>query len=76
MRALRSALILLGGALLVWGGWLLFSRQDVDQLLSVLIWLVAVVVLHDGILTLVSTVRHRRRAALSPRATEADESSS
>lgn len=40
--------ILVGG----FGAWLLLSRQDLDQLTSAAVWLVAGVVLHDGVLAI------------------------
>lgn len=61
MRGIRIALIVGGVLLLGWGAWLMLSRQDFAQLLSAAVWLAAVVVVHDGLLTAVSAVRHRLR---------------
>ena len=46
----RAALITLGAALAGYGVWLLLSRQDLDQLISVGVWLVVCVVAHDALL--------------------------
>lgn len=74
MKALRVTLVVSGGAVLAWGCWLLLTGQTIDQLLSVALWLIAVVVVHDGSLALVSALRHRFRAAPpSPAAAETDE---
>ncbi|WP_091227672.1 hypothetical protein [Microbacterium sp. 3J1] len=61
MRAARTTLVLIGILLLGCGGWWLLTRQDVPQLIGVLVWLIAVVVIHDGFLVVVSAVRHRLR---------------
>ncbi|UUE20318.1 hypothetical protein [Microbacterium sp. J1-1] len=61
MRAGRIALAAVGVALLLWGAWLMLSAQDFAQLFSVAVWLLAVVVVHDGLLTVASAVRHRLR---------------
>lgn len=66
MRAVRTALGAAGVALALWGGWLLFSRQDFSQLLSTAVWLAAVVVVHDGALTLWSVLRSRRQVPGAP----------
>lgn len=50
MRAARLLLLLAGVLLALYGGWLLVSRQSVDQLLQVAAWAVAGVVLHDAVL--------------------------
>ena len=56
MRPLRIALGGLGAAVGAFGGWLLLSRQDLDQLTNAATWLVAGVVLHDGVLALLTLV--------------------
>lgn len=50
MRAIRGGLILLGAVGMAYGAWLLASRQDLGQILEVVVWLAAAVVIHDGIL--------------------------
>jgi hypothetical protein len=35
---------------MAYGAWLLLSRQDLGQVVEVMIWLAAAVVIHDGIL--------------------------
>lgn len=62
MRGIRFAVGAAGAALLLWGAWLLLSRQDLPQLFGVAIWLAAVVVVHDGTLAVISALRHRLRA--------------
>lgn len=49
MRWVLGAVGVLIGA---FGVWTLLSRQDLDQLVDVAVWLVAGVVLHDGVLAL------------------------
>lgn len=61
MRAVRIALGAAGVALALWGGWLLLTRQDFSQLFSVVLWLAAVVVVHDGALIVWSVLRARQR---------------
>ncbi len=50
MRGARVGLILLGAVGMAYGAWLLLSRQDLAQIVEVVIWLAAAVVIHDGIL--------------------------
>lgn len=50
MRAARGGLILLGTVGMAYGAWLLLSRQDLGQIVEVVVWLAAAVVIHDGIL--------------------------
>lgn len=50
MRAIRGGLILLGAVGMAYGAWLLVSRQDLGQIIEVVVWLAAAVVIHDGIL--------------------------
>lgn len=77
IRGIRVVLVVAGALLLGFGAWLLLSRQDIEQLFSVALWLAAVVVVHDGALAVVSAVRHRllgrRRSAA---ASETNESAS
>lgn len=47
----RAALITLGGALILYGAWLVLSRQDPGQWLEVGIWLGAGVVVHDAVIS-------------------------
>jgi hypothetical protein len=47
---MRAVLLALGAGLAAYGGWLLVSRQDLAAWLTVLVWLAAGVVLHDGVL--------------------------
>lgn len=49
---MRRALGALGVGVAAYGGWLLLSRTDNDQLLDAGIWLASGVVLHDFVLTL------------------------
>jgi hypothetical protein len=42
--------VLVGG----FGAWMLLSRQDLDQLTSAAVWLVVGVLLHDGVLAVVT----------------------
>ncbi len=49
---MRKALGALGVGIAAYGGWLLLSRTDNDQLLDAGIWLASGVVLHDFVLTL------------------------
>ncbi|QYJ05289.1 hypothetical protein KUV85_06325 [Nocardioides panacisoli] len=50
MTALRIALIGLGTLVAAYGGYVLVTRQDGDNLLSAGTWLVGGVVLHDAVL--------------------------
>lgn len=61
MRVARVALVILGVVMLLCGAWWMLTRQDLPQLFSVLVWLAAVVVVHDGLLSAASVVRHRLR---------------
>jgi len=49
----RAALGLLGVAVAAYGGWLLVTRTDTDQLVDAGVWLASGVVLHDAVLTAV-----------------------
>jgi hypothetical protein len=50
----RIAIAVVGVVLGAYGAWLLFSRQDLDQLVSAAVWLVVGVVLHDAVLAVVT----------------------
>lgn len=64
MRGLLGAV----GTLLVgYGAWLLFTRQDADQLTSAAVWLVAGVVLHDGVVALLTVTLGAVVVRLVPR---------
>ena len=63
MRAARIVLVIAGILLSAWGAWLLVSGQDLGQLLGVLVWLAAVVIVHDGMLAALSAVRSRMRGS-------------
>ena len=56
MRAARLAIGAVGVVVGVFGAWLLFTRQDLDQLTNAAIWLAAGVVLHDGLLAIATLV--------------------
>lgn len=71
MRGGRFALAAVGIALLLWGAWLMLTQQDIAQLFSVAVWLIGVVVVHDGLLAVISAVRHRlRRQGTAPAAAD------
>lgn len=76
MRYIRPVLLIAGGAALAWGGWLLFSAQSFGQLFSVAVWLVAVVVVHDGFLATLSAAHHRLTRRRSGLVAEPDERTS
>jgi hypothetical protein len=46
----------IGVLLAGYGAWLLLSRQDPDQLVDAAVWLVAGVLLHDGVLAVATLV--------------------
>ena len=73
MRGIRVVLIVAGALLRGRGAWLLLSRQDLAQLFSVALWLAAVVVVHDGLLAVLSAARHRVRGRRSPAASKSHE---
>jgi hypothetical protein len=50
MKGIRGALIAAGAAVLAYGVWLMVREQTLPQLVSVAKWLVAGVVIHDGVL--------------------------
>jgi hypothetical protein len=47
----RAALVAVGAALMLYGAWLLLSRQDPGQWLEVGIWLGAGIVAHDAVIS-------------------------
>jgi hypothetical protein len=51
---LRTAIGALGVVIGLFGGWFLLTRQDFDQLTGAAVWLVVGVVLHDGVLAVVT----------------------
>lgn len=50
MRATRAALIALGAVVVLYGAWLMVRDQSVSQLLQVVVWAAAAVIIHDGLL--------------------------
>ena len=68
MRVVRLALGGLGVLVGAFGAWLLLSRQDLEQLTNAAIWLAAGVVLHDGVLALLTLVLAAILVPLLPRA--------
>ncbi|MFC6345238.1 hypothetical protein ACFP8W_24860, partial [Nocardioides hankookensis] len=68
MRIVRILLGVIGVVVGVFGAWLLLSRQDLDQLTNAAVWLVAGVVLHDGVLALFTLVLGAVLVPLLPRA--------
>lgn len=66
MRGIRFAVGAAGAALLLWGAWLLLSRQDLPQLFGVAIWLAAVVVVHDGTLAVIQRATAPPAGAAAP----------
>jgi hypothetical protein len=63
---LRIATGTLGVLLGVYGAWLLLSRQDLDRLTGVAVWLAAGVVLHDFVLAPLVIVAAAVAARLLP----------
>ncbi len=51
---MRAAIAAVGVVVGAYGAWLLLSRQDLDQLVSAAVWLATGVVLHDGVLAVVT----------------------
>jgi hypothetical protein len=47
---LRTGIGAVGVVVGAFGAWLLLTRQDLDQLVDAAVWLVAGVLLHDGVL--------------------------
>ena len=62
MKNFRIALVVLGVVGIVWGGWLLVSSQRPEQWLNALVWLAAVVIVHDGVLMPLLAIRRFTRA--------------
>jgi hypothetical protein len=50
MRAAQTALILLGAAGLVWGGWVMVHSVRIDRLPGVALWIGAGIVVHDAVI--------------------------
>jgi hypothetical protein len=50
VTAFRTALVAVGALLATYGGWLLVSRQDLEQVAAAVVWLVGGVLLHDAVL--------------------------
>ena len=67
VSATRAALGALGVLVGLYGAWLLLSRQDLDQLVSAAIWLGGGVVVHDGLIALLSLAIVAAGARLLPR---------
>lgn len=65
MKALRIGLVAVGVLAVGWGCWLMMSRQDLEQLLSAVVWLIAVVVVHDGSVAALSVAGLGRRKTRS-----------
>lgn len=61
MLTARIMLAVSAIAALLWGVWLLVSTQRLDQLLNVVLWLAAAVILHDFVLVPVLTFTRRLR---------------
>jgi len=67
LRGIRVGLILLGAALLAWGGYVLFDTVRATRIPGVALWIIAAIILHDAILapivfvlgTLISRAGHR-----------------
>ncbi len=49
----RAALVALGGLLMLYGAWLVLSRQDPGQWLEVVLWLGGGIVAHDAVISAV-----------------------
>jgi hypothetical protein len=47
----RALLVVLGGVLMLYGGWLVLTRQDPGQWLEIVVWLAAGIVAHDVVLS-------------------------
>jgi hypothetical protein len=73
MRAgmLRTGIGAVGVVAGTFGAWMLWSRQDLDQLTSAATWLVAGVVLHDGVLAIATLVLAAIALRLLPPASRA-----
>ncbi len=63
----RVAIAVVGVAVALYGGFLLLSRQDLDQLTNAAVWLVTGVVLHDFVLAPLVIVLFALTARLLPR---------
>jgi hypothetical protein len=56
VRVLRIVIGAVGALIGAFGLWLLLTRQDLDQLTDAGVWLVAGVVVHDGVLAVATLV--------------------
>jgi hypothetical protein len=68
---MRAAIGAVGVVIGLFGAWFLLTRQDLDQLTSAAVWLVAGVVLHDGLIATVTLVVAAVAPRLLPRASRA-----
>jgi hypothetical protein len=68
---LRMGIGAVGVVIGVFGAWTLWSRQDLDQLVSAAIWLVVGVVLHDGVLAVATLALAAIGLRLLPQAVRA-----
>jgi len=71
MSLLRGVIGAVGVVVAGFGIWLLLTRQDLDQLTSAATWLVAGVVLHDGVVAGVTLLVGAVVLRLLPRAAKA-----
>ena len=71
MSLLRGVIGAVGVVVAGFGVWLLLTRQDLDQLTSAATWLVAGVVLHDGVVAGVTLLVGAVVLRLLPRAAKA-----
>jgi hypothetical protein len=68
---LRTGIGAVGVGIGIFGAWMLWSRQDLDQLTSAVIWLAAGVALHDGVLAIATLVVGAVTLRLLPRVSRA-----
>ena len=68
---LRMGIGAIGVGIGVFGAWMLWSRQDFDQLTSAAIWLAVGVVLHDGVLAIATLALAAVALRILPRASRA-----
>ena len=67
MRGARVGIGAVGVVVGLFGGWLLLTRQDLDQLGSAATWLVVGVILHDAVLAVVTPALAAIAVRLLPR---------
>jgi hypothetical protein len=67
MRGARVGIGAVGVVVGLFGGWLLLTRQDLDQLGSAATWLVVGVILHDAVLAVVTLALAAIAVRLLPR---------